>query len=113
MQTTLGTRAKAALIVGGTATPLPGRGRGVSIPPSQNRGGPENALPGDSSHANARTNSSRPALARVNSELIAYDSIADECMQRDGQEVLESFINRTIIDQACRKRGHLLSLRPR
>ena len=37
--------------------------------------------------------------------VIAYDSISDECMQRYGQEVLESFINRTIIDQACRKQG--------
>ena len=42
----------------------------------------------------------------MNGELIGYDSVADEdAVQRYGQEVLESFINRTVIDQACRKQG--------
>lgn len=44
---------------------------------------------------------SKQPLARVNGELIAYDTVAAECMQRYGGEVLESFINRTIIHQAC------------
>jgi foldase protein PrsA len=47
----------------------------------------------------------RQPLARVNGELISYDTVAAECMQRYGGEVLESFINRTIIHQACAKQG--------
>ena len=104
-QTTLGSRAKAGFIVGGTvALFLVGAVAFQFLRPKVGAA-QENAAPGESGRTDTRSGASRPALARVNSELIGYDSVADECMQRYGQEVLESFINRTIIDQACRKRG--------
>lgn len=40
-------------------------------------------------------------LARVNGHLIQWDSVAQECMDRYGKDVLENVINRTIIQQAC------------
>lgn len=44
-------------------------------------------------------------LARVNQDLIAWDDVAKECMDRHGQEVLENMINHKIIEQACAKAG--------
>ncbi len=105
VQTTLGTRAKAAWIVGGTVLLFLVGAVAFQFLRPKVGAAQENALPGEPGRADMRSNHSRPALAHVNSELIAYDSISEECMQRYGQEVLESFINRTIIDQACRKQG--------
>ena len=104
-QTTQGSRAKAGFIVGGTvALFLVGAVAFQFLRPKVGAA-QENAAPGEAGRTDARSSASRPALARVNGELIGYDSVADECMQRYGHEVLESFINRTIIDQACRKQG--------
>ncbi len=44
-------------------------------------------------------------FARVNGELITRKIVGDECIDRYGKDVLENIINRTIIQQACRKRG--------
>lgn len=44
-------------------------------------------------------------LARVNGEIIGQEKVAAECLARYGKEVLEGIINRTIIEQACRKQG--------
>jgi len=44
-------------------------------------------------------------LARVNDQFISYDAVAQESVKRVGGEVLENLINRTIIQQACDKRG--------
>jgi foldase protein PrsA len=104
-QTTQGSRAKAGFIVGGTvALFLVGAVAFQFLRPKVGAA-QENAAPGEAGRTDTRSSASRPALARVNGELIGYDSVADECMQRYGHEVLESFINRTIIDQACRKQG--------
>ncbi len=66
----------------------------------------ENGTPAEASgRASVRGGTTRTALARVNNELIGYDNVANECMERYGAEVLESFINRTIIHQACRRAG--------
>lgn len=40
-------------------------------------------------------------MARVNKALISQEDLAQECIARYGQEVLENIINRTIIQQAC------------
>ncbi len=105
VQMTLGSRSKAALIVGGTVILFLVGAVAFQFLRPKVGAAQENTLQTDSSRTNTRSNAARPALARVNNELIGYDSVADECMQRYGQEVLESFINRTIIDQACRKQG--------
>ena len=43
--------------------------------------------------------------ARVNNQPITYDQVARECVTRHGVEVLDSMINRLIIQQECEKRG--------
>jgi foldase protein PrsA len=102
---TIGTRAKAALIVGGTVILFLVGAVAFQFLRPKVGAAQETTPPSEAGRTNMRSNASRPALARVNGELIGYDSVADECMQRYGQEVLESFINRTVIDQACRKQG--------
>ena len=103
VQNNNGNRAKAAFIVGGTVVLFLVGAVAFQFLRPKVGAAQENAP--DSGRSDARSSASRPALARVNSELIAYDSVSEECMQRYGQDVLESFINRTIIDQACRKQG--------
>ena len=44
-------------------------------------------------------------MAQVGDQVITYDAVAKECVKRYGEEVLEKLINRTIIQQACLKRG--------
>lgn len=44
-------------------------------------------------------------LARVNGKMVTWDEVADECMSRYGQEVLDNIINRKIIQQACEAEG--------
>jgi foldase protein PrsA len=46
---------------------------------------------------------------RVNGQTIPWDLVAEECMDRYGEEVLEKIINRTIIYQACREQGIVVS----
>jgi foldase protein PrsA len=98
-----GARTKAAFIVGGTVVLFLVGAVAFQFLRPKVGAAQENVL--DSGRSEARSASTRPALARVNNELISYDMVSDECMQRYGQDVLESFINRTIIDQACRKQG--------
>ncbi len=56
----------------------------------------------------ARVSGSRP-MAKVGSQMIDYDDVAAECVQRIGTEVLDNMINRIIIQQACLKRGITVS----
>ena len=44
-------------------------------------------------------------LARVGKKVINYDTVANECFIRYGDEVLETMKNRLIIQQACEERG--------
>jgi foldase protein PrsA len=99
----LGTKSKAALIVGGTAILLLVAGAAFQVlRPKEGSAGENPAGYDQSGRANTRT-APRTALARVNGELIAYDDVSKECMQRYGQDVLDNLINRTIIHQACQR----------
>ena len=44
-------------------------------------------------------------LALVNGAEITADRLGDECLARHGASVLESLVNRRIIEQACQRRG--------
>lgn len=44
-------------------------------------------------------------LGRVNDQPIPYDLVAQECVAQYGPKVLDSIINRMIIQQACEKQG--------
>jgi foldase protein PrsA len=46
----------------------------------------------------------QPAV-RINGELITREVLAKECLEQFGAKVLESVINRTIIQQACAEKG--------
>jgi foldase protein PrsA len=96
-------RTKAAFIVGGTVVLFLVGAVAFQFLRPKVGAAQENAP--ESTRTDGRASGTRPALARVNSELIAYDTISEECMQRYGKDVLESYINRTIIDQACRHAG--------
>jgi foldase protein PrsA len=97
-------RAKAAWIAAGTAfVVIAGAVAFQFLRPREGSAG-ENT-PEQAGRASMSPTANRQPLARVNGELISYDVIAAECMQRYGTEVLESFINRTIIHQACARQG--------
>jgi foldase protein PrsA len=99
-----GNRAKAAWIAAGTAiVVIVGAVAFQFLRPREGAAG-ENP-PDQAGRASMSGAMNRQPLARVNGELISYDTVAAECMQRYGTEVLESFINRTIIHQACAKQG--------
>jgi foldase protein PrsA len=53
----------------------------------------------------ASVNSESQPLGRVNNQTITYDQVARECVARYGEEVLDSIINRLIIQQECERRG--------
>lgn len=53
-------------------------------------------------------NSSRP-MAKVNNQTISYEVLARECVARHGTEVLDTLVNRLIIQQECETRGVSIS----
>jgi foldase protein PrsA len=70
--------------------------------------GRANPANGQESTANGRATASSPhdkVLARVNGQIVRYDMVAQECMDRYGVEVLENVINRVLIQQACKSKG--------
>lgn len=48
-------------------------------------------------------------VAKVNGQGISYDELARECYNRHGAEVLDSLVNRLIIQQACAERNIIVS----
>jgi len=67
--------------------------------------------------ASATTNEAQPpvqkktpqALARVNDQYVTYEEVAQECFTRIGEEVLDNFINRVVIQQEVKKRGIVIT----
>lgn len=53
----------------------------------------------------AQNSGTKRPLARVGKQTIPWEVVAEECMLRYGDEVLENIINRTIIFQACQEKG--------
>ena len=99
-----GNRAKAAWIAAGTAIVVIVAAVAFQFLRPREGAAGENS-PDQAGRASMGGAMTRQPLARVNGELISYDVVAAECMQRYGGEVLESFINRTIIHQACARQG--------
>jgi foldase protein PrsA len=44
-------------------------------------------------------------VARVNTDIVSYDELAEECVSRIGREALDDLINQKIVEQACRDAG--------
>ncbi|MEQ9409293.1 MAG: SurA N-terminal domain-containing protein [Fuerstiella sp.] len=57
----------------------------------------------------ARVEAQGKPVSRVNGQAISYDELANECIERHGKEVLESLINRTLIQQSCSEAGVTVS----
>lgn len=53
----------------------------------------------------AGAKSSQKTLARVGTDAIYWDELAEECIVRHGTEVLDNLINRKIIEQATAQKG--------
>lgn len=51
----------------------------------------------------------QPIVALVNGQTIMHDELAKECLRHHGKEVLESLVNRRLIDMHCRDRGVTVS----
>ncbi len=43
--------------------------------------------------------------AMINGRPVSLEQLAEQCLQRHGQEVLEGTVNRTLIEQACKQQG--------
>jgi parvulin-like peptidyl-prolyl isomerase len=55
--------------------------------------------------ANAPTQPTEPIVALVNGQTILHGELAQECLRHHGKEVLETLMNRRMIDKHCRSRG--------
>jgi foldase protein PrsA len=109
--TSRGNKRKLALIVAGTAVVLLVAGGLFQVLR------PSSAFTADANSPAGRSSTSRaPAAAdpnswismrvsRVGNEYISMEELARECVDRDGEEILENLINRKIIQQACEAQG--------
>jgi foldase protein PrsA len=70
--------------------------------------GPERG-PQNESEGVKRIRNKPEYFARVNEQLISQNLVAEECVARYGQEVLDNIVNRTIIQQACKKQGIVIT----
>lgn len=99
---------KYLLLVGGTAVAVVVAGILVQVlrpapafPDAQTPPGTEQA----GRAAVGEKPASQNYLARVNKQMVTREEVAEECLTRHGQEVLENIINRKIIQQACEAEG--------
>jgi len=98
---------RTGLLFGGTLLILIAGGIGMQVWRARSSQAAEEqtataAVPSGSEAANV-------AWARVNGEAITWETLARECVERHGKEVLENIINRTIIQQECSRRGITVS----
>lgn len=70
---------------------------------------PETGAAGPDAGTNANTNARSDVFATVNGQPVTKQEVAEECLIRHGREVLDSLINRTVIQQACATRGVAVS----
>ena len=98
----LSRRKKLAFLAGGTLA-IAGLAVGLFQVLKQD---PASAQTGTPAQQQAMTNmATRRPLARVGAQVIPWEIVAEECMLRHGEDILENIINRTIIYQACQERG--------
>ena len=71
-------------------------------------GGPASDAAPPSAPVAEQTSGARP-LAFVDGTEITVDELAAECLARHGSTVLDTLINRRIIEQACRSKGLMIT----
>ncbi|MCA9041709.1 MAG: SurA N-terminal domain-containing protein [Planctomycetaceae bacterium] len=68
------------------------------------------AATGEKSPSATASNSGQSAkLARVGNNFITREELKEECLQRYGKDVLETLINRKVIETACQEQGVSIS----
>jgi foldase protein PrsA len=102
---TRGAKGKATLAVAGTAVVLVVAAIAFQVLRPKEGTAAETTAPPEAANRNLKNFHNEQALARVNGEFISKEIVANECLARYGEDVLDNFINRTIIYQACRKSG--------
>ena len=98
---------RSGILIGGTLVVLIAGGISMQVWRAQSTQAAEQKS--DGAAAATRMDAQNTAFARVNSEPISYEALAKECVERNGKEVLENMISRTIIQQACAERGIVVS----
>lgn len=87
---------RSGTLVAGTVLAILGAGIAWQV----GRANPANSQADSPGTARVQSPSGK-VLARVNGKSISYETVAQECMDRYGVEVLENVINRVLIQQAC------------
>lgn len=110
--TARGNKRRVALIVAGTAVVLLVAGGLLQVlRPSSAFTADSKSPVGKASTGNGAAAAAAPQswgtqrVARVGREYISMEDLAQECVAREGEEVLENLINRKIIQQACEAQG--------
>ena len=78
---------------------------GVGLQMWRAKDGKAGQLPEGDTQVAAQLDTLSQPVSRVNGESITYATLAKECIEMHGREVLENVINRTIIQQACAEAG--------
>ena len=94
---------RGTILVSGTLIALLAGAVGMQIMLAQNSKAAIQADAGEAGRVSLNA-MSKPA-SRVNGQAISFEELATECIQRNGREVLENVINRTLIQQACSEAG--------
>ncbi|MGB4710667.1 MAG: peptidylprolyl isomerase [Fuerstiella sp.] len=94
---------RATMLVSGTLIAILAGAVGMQIMRAQSS---KAAVQTDGSSAGkVRVDAMGKPVSRVNGQAISYEELATECIQRNGREVLDNVINRTLIQQACSEAG--------
>mgnify|MGYP002622941981 CR=1 FL=1 len=96
------TTQKWMFIVGGTALTVLVAGLLFQVmkPETGKAGARGERAPRSTQNTGNTQTAGKRSVARVNGQLISYDQLAEECVARYGNKVLEGLINRTMIEQA-------------
>ena len=86
-----------------TAATAPARPAPSDAPQRSNRPAP--AEKADASPEENATAAIPAVVAAVNTQKITREDLQRECLRQCGNEVLESMVNRRLIDQECRRQG--------
>lgn len=100
-------RNRGGILFGGTLLLMIAAGLGMQVWRAQNTKAAEQKA--GQAVGQARMDAMSQAVSRVNGEAISYETLAKECVERHGREVLDNLINRLVIQQACAERGVTVS----
>lgn len=98
-------RRKMAVMAAGTALAVLVTAAAIQVFRAEQGSAAAEPAAGSAQVGSARVSGTQRPLARVNDQLVTWETVAQEAMLRHGKEVLDSIIHRTIIAEACEQRG--------